>query len=310
MIAGRFNVLMSLSPKLFRGHPATAENGRAHQKRCVQSWLDAGACVISMNNQAEIALLEDDYKGVLFTRCKEGDVDNPRNLPTLTDMLELGRSLADSRVFAVVNSDVYFSGSPPMLEALFAAAEGRVIMSNRHECAPTGVEVGLPYLYGYDFIIVDRDYIVPEEMKGFIIGSPWWDYLFLYLLAARDVPLSMLTSPVIVHSTHEQAWNHDRWRAGLSEIAKRIRELASEEGPAAALLGFICRNLEAGVMPGFAASEIESQLGIVLGMAMVSYIAERCEEIIWFSSDDTQDLHPVGGSLRRALYEAPWRRLD
>ena len=302
---------MSLTPKLSRGCPETPEAGQEYQRRCVRSWLDAGACVISVNNEAEISLLADDYKGVLFVPCqKEVAVNNPRHLPTLSEILTLGVSLDTVAVFAIANSDVSFGGGRQMLEALFEAAKGRVIFSNRHEHAPTGAEVGLPYLYGYDFVLLDKEYVVPDEMKGFLIGSPWWDYLFLYLLAGRDVPLSMLTSPIIVHSTHTQAWNHARWRDGFSEVAKRIRELASEEGPAAALLSFMCRNMEADVLPGFAANEIVTQFGITLGAAMVCYIGQRCEDVLWFSGDETQDLNQAEGTLRRAKYEHAWSRMD
>lgn len=307
MIAGEFNVLMSLSPKLSRGMPETPEAGQLYQKRCVQSWLDAGACVISINNSSEIALMESTYNGVLFVQSKDDITQNsPRKLPTLTEMLELGVSLENSSVFAITNSDVSFAGNLTMLKSLFQAAEGRAIISNRHERAPTSMQVGLPYLYGYDFVALDKEYVVPDELNGFVIGSPWWDYLFLFMLASRDVPLSMLASPVIVHSTHTQAWSHEKWRNGLSEVARRIRLLAAEEGPAAALLGFICRNLENGVLPGFSTNEIVTQLGITLGTAMVSYINERCREILWFTASESSNGIFFEDKLNRNVYQAPY----
>jgi hypothetical protein len=155
-------------------------------------------------------------------------------------------------------------------------------------------------LYGYDLFLFDDRFVCPEELLGFQIGAPWWDYLLLYLVAARDVPISVITSPVITHSTHDQAWSVEAWMRALGDVAKRIRHLAAEEGPAAALLAYICRNFEPGVAPSFVADHIKQQLGTILGTAMVSYVSERCSDILWFDLVDEGRGHMPRGEMKRA----------
>ncbi len=298
-------VVTSLSPKMFRGFPASSQGGQDHQQRCVRSWLHAGATVVSVNNEAEIAVLTAEYEGVQFVRSGQvmGPL-NPKGLPSLSEMLQVGIDLAQGGSFALANSDVEFRGDSLVFDALFEASTGGVVFSNRFECAPHTTEPGLPYLYGYDFFIFDSRLVSPGELDGFTIGTPWWDYLLLYLMAARDLPLAMITSPVIAHSTHDAAWSVQGWTLGLRSVAKRIRQLAEEEGPVAALLGHICRGLEPEAKPGFVTDMIVTQLGTVLGTAMVGYIVERCNEVLWFDMVEEGDTFVPRGEMHRAYHEA------
>ena len=276
-------VVTSISPALSRGRPSSSDAGLAYQSRCVQSWLNAGARVISVNNRVEVAMLDVDHPGVEFVQsaARRGG-DNPKGLPDVSEMLKVGCDLPAGTVFALTNSDVEFRGDAEVLNSLFQTAKGGCAFANRYEWLPHSAEPGLPYRYGYDFFIMENSLVAPSELAGFRIGSPWWDYLFLYLVAAREIPLTLIDSPVISHSTHDQAWNIESWTRGLRLIARRIRELCEEEGPAAALLGYVCRSLEEGTTPGFAIESIMQELGTIIGTAMVGYISAACRKALWF----------------------------
>ena len=219
----------------------------------------------------------------------------------MSELLDVGCALPPGTVFAVANSDVNFQGDAAVLEAIFRASQGGCTFANRHEWPVSGSEPGLPYLYGYDLVVVENTFVSPVELASFCIGAPWWDYLFLYLLAVRGVPLTVIGSPVITHQTHNQQWSFESWRRGLALTANRIRVLTEEEGPAAALLGYMCLNFEDGVVPGFAIDRITSEFGTVLGTAIVNYVAETCQQIMWFKMEEGMgSLVPSGqGSLAR-----------
>jgi hypothetical protein len=279
-----------------RGTTASEEEGAAYQRACIQSWRNAGGQVVSVNNAAEIALLEQSFPDVEFVMSSAGQSGaNPKGLPSISELLEVGCARPAGSVFAITNSDVAFRGDSDVLQSIFTAGQGGCVYANRYEWAPTSSEPGLPYLYGYDLFVVENTLVSPIEMADFCIGAPWWDYLFLYLLAARDAPLTVVGSPVISHSTHDQQWKFESWRHGLALVAKRIRRLTEEEGPAAALLGYICRSFEEGAISGFAMDRITSELGTVLGTAMVGYIAEISQQVLWFENDDhSETLTPYG----------------
>ena len=296
-------VITSIAPVISRGKPSSSDAGVIYQARCIKSWLAAGARVISVNNRVEIAMLDVEYEGVEFVQsAARRSMENPKSLPDVSEMLQVGCGLEDGTVFAIANSDVEFRGDADVLGALFEASKGGCSFANRYEWAPHAAEPGLPYLYGYDFVVVDNSLVSPVELEHFRIGSPWWDYLFLYLLAAREVPLTLVNCPVIAHSTHDQAWNVEGWMRGLRLTARRVRQLCEEEGPGAALLGYMCRSLEEGAVPGFLVDKIAQELGTVLGTAMVNYIAANCRKVLWFDAEDGDNGPVLRGAGRTAYH--------
>ncbi|MHB8285902.1 MAG: hypothetical protein ACYDD1_14665 [Caulobacteraceae bacterium] len=279
-------IYTSLAPSILRGSPPSFETGRSYQQKCARSWLDAGASLISVNSEEEISTLEPQYPGVRFVELKaEPTAGNPKGLPYISDILKLGHELDQGAVFGIVNSDIQFTGDRQVLSEIFRATIGGAAFCNRVERHPVSHFLSLPYLYGYDFVVLDNQFISPKELIGFPIGVPWWDYLLLYLLAARDVPLCKLAGPVISHLTHATAWSGEAWSHQFARVATKLREMSDEEGPTAAILGQICRHFEAGVLPGFVADQIPVELGTLIGNSMVSYIAERCEKVLWFEMD-------------------------
>ena len=300
-------IVTSISPSMRRGTATSEADGAAYQRACIQSWRAAGAQVVSVNNTAEIELLERGFPDVEFViSAARRSGANPKGLPSIAELLEVGCSRPTGSVFAVTNSDVAFRGDSDVLQSIFKAGQGGCAYANRHEWAPVSSEPGLSYLYGYDLFVVENTFVSPIEMADFYIGAPWWDYLFLYLLAARQAALTVVGSPVISHSTHDQQWSFESWRRGLALVAKRIRQLSEEEGPAAALLGYICRSFEDGAISGFAMDRITSELGTVFGTAMVAHITDSSQQVLWFQSDEYGDTLSPHGHGTIAYHQGPF----
>ena len=300
-------IVTSLAPNLMRGEPPSEEAGKAYQKECANSWIKAGATVISLNSRVEIAILEDEFPGVNFIRSYgKRTAENPKGLPTIPELLSVGVKLRGDSTFAIANSDISFRGDSVVLKELFSAAEGGVVYANRFECSEFSKEPVHPYSYGYDLVILDSRYVVTEELRGFFIGSPWWDYLLLYLMASRDVPMSTISMAVISHLTHNQVWDANNWRKGLGKIAHRIRCMATEEGPAAALLAILCDSLIPENVRAFGMESIVDDFGTALGVAMVAYIAQRTEYTNWFELEETKDGLLPRGSVKNAQLVPPF----
>ncbi len=241
-------------------------------------------------------MLDEEHPKVEFvTSTARRGADNPKGLPAISELLEIGRRLPPGTPFGLVNSDVEFRGDQDVLSSIFEAGREGCVFANRYERPISSAEPHLPYLYGYDLFVVNNTYVSPQELDQFRIGAPWWDYLFLYMMLVREVPLILLGGPVISHSTHDQAWSETSWMAGLRLVARQLRELSEEEGPVAALLGHICRSFEEGAIPGYTINAITSAFGVVLGTAMVGCISTACERALWFDSvDEEQGYLPRG----------------
>ncbi len=241
-------------------------------------------------------MLDEEHPKVEFVASTaRREPDNPKGLPAISELLEIGRHLVPGTPFGVVNSDVEFRGDQDVLRSIFETGREGCVFANRYERPLNSAEPHLPYLYGYDLFVVNNTYVSPQELAQFRIGSPWWDYLFLYMMLVREVPLILLNGPVISHSTHDQAWSEASWMAGLRLVARRLRDLSEEEGPVAGLLGHICRSFEEGAVPGYKIDAIMSAFGVVLGTAMVGCISMGCEKGLWFDGvDEEQGYLPRG----------------
>jgi hypothetical protein len=231
---------------------------------------------------AEIPPLADRFPDIEFLPASGADAGGGRALPLISELIRAGTSYASGDVYGLVNSDIRFTGGRSELEQLFLAAHGGAAFAHRDEVAAPGICSGLPYLYGYDFMLIDRRFIASEDLEGFTIGAPWWDYLTLYLLATRRVPLKVITSPVITHLTHAQVWSEDTARRARALVARRLRHLAEDEGPVAGLLAYLCTSLEEDVLPSYGMDTVGHAFGTLLGTAMVNLIRERCTDALWF----------------------------
>ena len=284
-------LITSIAPWLPRGTPPDVNVGRAYQQRCARSWYLAGARVISLNPPEEIESLQVDFPWVEFVSPSALDAA-PKGAPRISDLLRVGVNLAPGSVFAIANSDVEFLGSADVLGGLNAAAVGGVVFGCRSERALVELQPGPLYTAGFDVFFCDNRFVTPAEMDGFTLGSPWWDYLFPYQLAAREVPLMRIFSPVVGHLSHAAVWDNSRWKKGLSNVVRVLREQAEEEGPSAAVFAHLLRNLLDDVSPGFAISEIINPLGAAVGLAMLEFIGNRCHAGVWIERG--------GGSHSRA----------
>ena len=97
-------IITSISPVLSRGRPATHDHGLAYQAQCLRSWIECGAQVISVNNRVEIAMLDEDHREVEFrgSTARRG-AENPKGLPLMSELLEIGRQLPPGTPFGIVN---------------------------------------------------------------------------------------------------------------------------------------------------------------------------------------------------------------
>jgi hypothetical protein len=230
--------------------------------------------VISVNSSVEIEVLRANYPFIHFVESAESGA------PYVSSLLKAGLD-SGAPVFGILNSDIRYRGDRPILKALFERTSGRIVYANRWESAAGESVPSQPYLYGFDVFLLDRQFADPQAVTGFRMGMPWWDYLLLYDLASKQLPMSSVRSPLFTHLTHPQNWDGAAWRRGLELVSERISKRAREEGPIAALLGQICKHYSPGALPGYMARESRGGVGVLLGTAMVAYVREHCDEVLW-----------------------------
>jgi len=173
------------------------------QQRAVQSWIDQGFEVMSLNVQDEIDRLAADFPGVRFIRAKrDGRKRLGKPYVYVNDMFSALRR-SGRRVVGVINSDIILRAGKGLNELLYREAKGSFIYGSRIDIDKPDDEVGRYYHRGFDLFFMDRDVIRDIPDNGFMLGMPWWDYWFPCLMLSKGVEVKHIENPGAYHLWHK-----------------------------------------------------------------------------------------------------------
>lgn len=101
-------VITSLNPNIKRFDALGNEFGTDYQRRCLNSWLDAGARLVSVNPEEEIDHLSQLNYNADFVPIKaKSFMPGSRPMPGISDAIDVAKQFRSSVVF-IANSDIIF----------------------------------------------------------------------------------------------------------------------------------------------------------------------------------------------------------
>ncbi len=183
------------------------------QQRAVQSWIDRGFEVMSLNVQEEIDRLTSDFPGVNFIRAKrDGRKRLGKPYVYINDMLSALRQ-SGRRVVGVINSDIILRTDERLNHLLCREADGSLLYGSRIDIDRIEDETGCYYHRGFDLFFMDRDLIKNIPDNNFMLGMPWWDYWFACLMLAKGVQVKRIDNPGAFHLWHKPNYSKDNMAA-------------------------------------------------------------------------------------------------
>lgn len=198
-----------------------APKGLQKQRRAVQSWLDLGFEVLSLNIQKEIEILLPDFPGVTFIRAKR-DGSKIANKPYvyIDDMLaELKRT--GHQVVGIVNSDIILRAQASLVEYLNEEAVGSFLYASRIDVEKPDDKHGKVYHRGFDLFFFDRAMIDKIPKSKFMLGMPWWDYWVPLAPLLQEMPVKRIETPLGFHVWHATNYSD-------AQLMQFAREFASQ----------------------------------------------------------------------------------
>jgi len=195
-----------------------APGNTERQQKAIQSWLDNGFAVISVNIPVEIELLEDSFPDVIFVKAeRDGRERYGRPLVFLDDVFS-ALAATGSPLCGIINSDICLTVGTGTRDYISGEAQGALVIGHRIDVdRPESVE-GTVYRNGFDVFFFSRDlcsYFPPSE---FCLGTTWWDIWAPLTIVLKGVPVKQLITPLAYHVIHDNRWNENEWQANCESI--------------------------------------------------------------------------------------------
>jgi hypothetical protein len=193
--------LTSISPRHAMAHA---------QPMAVQSWVEAGFKVVSLNSPKEIAELREAYPSVEFVPCfrtMEGTFKAPY-IP-ISAFIDYAKEQALPQVM-LINSDIVIKDVAGDLGKYWDWSVNGLVIANREDHDGTFTN-GKRYLHGFDvFMLSSKHYgLITQTM--FCMGQTWWDYWLPYRFIRRGVQVVGVREPMFWHQSHAAQYSHDDW---------------------------------------------------------------------------------------------------
>ena len=199
---------------------------------CLKSWQNNGFRVLSVHNQAEKEMIGDGFPGVEYRFVEENLGPTARKIPSLAAILS---DLPQDEPVGIINADIFMAEAPCFAERLAALAIDSTIVMHRWEVPSLADRRGHRFDLGVDLLAFTPAKVAPAltafTKLPYQLGVPWWDYA-LPVAASLYAPLTHVVDPILLHHTHDQAWNDEEWhRFALisSEFLKNQLEIEGSD---------------------------------------------------------------------------------
>ncbi len=172
------------------------------QAAAVQSWLDVGFEVSSLNAPEEIDALQGNFPGVEFIpQLRTGKLEAGKPVIYISELLHHLRQSGRQTV-GIVNSDIFIPANPNLIEFIAENTKGGLLFGARQEVPDFGAGEGKMDPFGFDYFFMDTAVSPIWPESRFCLGMPFWDLWFPLVPLVADVPAKKLISPVARHIPH------------------------------------------------------------------------------------------------------------
>jgi hypothetical protein len=194
------------------------------QRKAIQSWIDIGFDVISVNSTveaAEIRLLFPEVTVVEVNRNSAAFAKKP--CVYFDDVLKALES-AGSQICGIINSDIHLKVNSNFYDWVYEKAKKSFIYGSRIDVQTMECLNGEDFVAGFDYFFFDREVISVYKPTDFCIGLPMWETWAIFMPIASGVPSYHLISPVAFHVRHSLKWDcsiFDFYRIKMFEYLHR-----------------------------------------------------------------------------------------
>lgn len=181
------------------------------QQRAIQSWIDLGFHVVSLNTQDEITILAEHFPMISFYQSEKTAKEIcGKPLQFFDNFLQYFKQTGTT-ICAIVNSDIVLRANSNFQSFISDNIQDSLLFGSRLDVIDAESDHGIMYKNGYDFFFFDQSLISCYPESDYALGAPWWDYwaVFCPLNAGHNV--KQILSPIAIHVHHPMNYNMKLW---------------------------------------------------------------------------------------------------
>lgn len=182
-----------------------------NQRVAIDSWINAGYEVVSLNVAEEIEVLEKEFKGVKFVptfRHTKHIFGKP--YVTASALIDYIKE-AKSKYSLLINSDIIIDDQKNSIEKIKEDSETGIIIMNRRDFI-NSLSEGVVYDRGFDGFFINYKWIDIFPQTILSLGQCFWDYWVPYSAIVNKVKVMKLKEPYLFHKKHNVQYSVDQWR--------------------------------------------------------------------------------------------------
>lgn len=199
------------------------------QVSALQTWLNQGFQVISLNAKDEIIQLKEQIHGIELVPVNR-DARKYFRKPVVY-IIDILRYLQDNgeAIVGILNSDIYFKEKGSFADEIRKISNHSVVLASRTNISSLNDLQGATYNYGFDAFFIDQKllHLFPESQ--YCLGIPWWDYWLPLIAIKKGLTLKLMKNKKLYHIEHKVNYSLEVWREMGIEFAEEFIPGKKEE---------------------------------------------------------------------------------
>lgn len=183
-----------------------------NQLRAVESWIEHGYEVVSLNHENEIGRLEGFKEYVKFvptTRTNEVLFKRPYVL--ISAILDYIKDSGEEHSL-IINSDIIIEDKFKFTNEIKRISSDGIIVMNRHDFNDD-TDNSKMYQFGFDGFFINKKWLNIFPQSVLCLGQCHWDFWLPYVCVLSKTTIFKLNEPYLFHKNHTVQYSDDDWRS-------------------------------------------------------------------------------------------------
>lgn len=182
------------------------------QQKAIQSWIDFGLTVVSLNHPDEIEKLQKQFKNVEFVpTIRTNELLFSKPYPTVSAIIDHLKTRSES-VFYIINSDIIIFDSWDLKDSINKKAEKGLVIIERFDYEDkygtdfNNFKTATRNEGGFDCFVIHKKFLHIFPQTVLCLGQCFWDYWVPYQGILHKVPIyraGSASEAFIFHKKHD-----------------------------------------------------------------------------------------------------------